>query len=72
LDKYAPNVRVKLAYGAACLCCRHFIGAGRCVAFPHGIPFAILENRHDHRTEHYKDDHGLLWESNLKAAENPD
>jgi len=67
--EYQESVRVKLAYGAACLCCRHFRGKGTCAAFPIGIPFAILDGRHDHRTEHYQGDRGLLWESGLHAVE---
>ena len=68
-DHYQPTVRVKFTFGAPCICCRHFIGAGACTAFPFGIPAVILDGRHDHRTTHYRGDGGLLWESGLHLVE---
>ena len=32
----------------------------RCAAFPAGIPIAILQGQHAHKT-HYPGDHGLLF-----------
>jgi hypothetical protein len=66
--EYAPNTRVRLLYGATCICCAHFIGKGTCEAFPGGIPHAVLTGEHDHRREHYRGDHGLLWESGLREV----
>lgn len=31
-----------------CLRCRHWQKGGRCIAFPRGIPRAILNNDYDH------------------------
>jgi len=63
-DTYQPQVRVKLTFGARCLCCRHFTGNGRCEAYPYGIPREILTGDHDH-TKPYPGDGGITWESIL-------
>ena len=31
-----------------CLDCKHYIGEGKCKAFPDGIPEMILSNENDH------------------------
>lgn len=50
---------------AQCSLCRHFHAGDRtrnaCVAFPDGIPEAILLNRSDHRQE-FAGDNGVRFE----------
>ncbi|MCC6705721.1 MAG: hypothetical protein IT334_12645 [Thermomicrobiales bacterium] len=43
-----------------CQFCRHH-RSGACLAFPGGIPLAILTNQIDHRTEGYPLDRGLRF-----------
>lgn len=70
-DTYQESVRVKLTFGAMCLCCRHFRGQGTCEAFPRGIPMPILDGRHDHRVKPYALDQGIMWQSVLHAVADP-
>lgn len=46
-----------------CQCddCRHYLGEGRCTAFPQGIPLAILSNEVSH-CHPVSGDHGILFE----------
>lgn len=45
-----------------CVHCTHLRRGRICAAFPDGIPRAILENEHDHRTP-YPGDNGILFSS---------
>lgn len=66
-DTYQPTVRVKLTFGARCICCYWFKGNGTCEAFPKGIPLAILTNEHDH-VNPYPGDDGYLWRSGIHVV----
>ena len=46
---------------AVCGQCKHHLGGGKCVAFPHKIPIEILlgENKH---TKPFKNDNGIIFE----------
>jgi len=44
-----------------CLRCKHFFLSGGCVAFPGGIPEAIMTGLHDH-TQPYPGDNGIRFE----------
>ena len=57
--------RFTTEFRGICGKCKHLNRAGKgCAAYPDGIPFAILMGEFQH-TEHYhwKDDHGILYES---------
>lgn len=43
-----------------CTYCKHFQKPWTCTAFPDGIPQAIIESEHDHRTPH-EDDDGITF-----------
>lgn len=45
-----------------CFYCKHKRPAGKCDAFPEGIPREILFNRVDHRKP-YPGDNGIQWEA---------
>jgi hypothetical protein len=54
-----------------CLRCKHFVNdekSLRCVAFPDGIPFAILSSKQDHRMP-YPGDNGIRFEEIDKKNE---
>jgi hypothetical protein len=51
-----------------CVECRHLQPGFRCDAFPEGIPWSILLNKHDHR-EPYPGDHGIRFKAKFKMVD---
>jgi hypothetical protein len=49
-----------------CEYCLHYTGAGRCKAFPTGIPLSILAGSHDHRTP-WLGDNGIRFAAKADA-----
>lgn len=46
-----------------CMTCKHFIGEGKCAAFPDQIPDSIIEGYFDHKTKMPGQKNDIVYES---------
>jgi hypothetical protein len=56
-------------YPFVCLNCIHYLHAGKCIAFPDGIPDSIMFEGNDHRKP-VEGDHGIQFEQAPSGEEN--